>query len=128
MKKLVAAGALALALAGGLAACTGTTGTPAPIGAEASIDATTTIVDVRTPAEFATGHLAGAVNIDVQSDGFDAAIGELDPAGNYFVYCRSGNRSAQAIERMTDAGFSQLVNGGSLTDAAGSSGLAIVTE
>src|SRR3569623_1844240 len=54
----------------------------------------TTLLDVRTPAEYAAGHLAGAVNLDVQGAGFADAVGRLDPSARYAVYCHSGNRSA----------------------------------
>jgi phage shock protein E len=65
----------------------------------------TTILDVRTPQEFAQGHLPGAVNIDVSSPDFRERIGQLDPTAPYAVYCRSGNRSAAAVAQMTEAGF-----------------------
>lgn len=68
-----------------------------------------TIVDVRTPEEFAGGHLPGAVNINLQDAGFAEAIGALDPEQDYAVYCRSGNRSRGAIEVMTDAGIESTV-------------------
>jgi rhodanese-related sulfurtransferase len=85
------------------------------------------VVDVRTPAEFAAGHLDGAVNIDVQdAPGFAAAVGGLDPAATYVVYCRTGNRSAQAVARMTDLGFT-VVDAGGLTAAAEATGLPVVT-
>jgi rhodanese-related sulfurtransferase len=71
-----------------------------------------TIVDVRTPAEFDDGHLEGAVNIDVQDASFDQRIAELPTDGTYFVYCRSGNRSAAAVERMRELGFTDVVDGG----------------
>lgn len=64
-----------------------------------------TVVDVRTPAEFAAGHLDGAVNIDVESADFATAIADLDPEGTYAVYCRSGNRSAVAVGQMAQAGI-----------------------
>ena len=67
----------------------------------------TTLLDVRTPAEFAEGHLPGAVNIDVQSPDFDARLAALPADATYAVYCRSGNRSAAAVERMTAAGFTR---------------------
>jgi len=88
----------------------------------------TVIIDVRTPAEFATGHLDGAVNIDVQSPDFAAQIMELDPNGDYFVYCRSGNRSGQAIAQMSQMGFDgeNLTNGGSVQNASDLSGIDIV--
>ena len=66
------------------------------------------VVDVRTPEEFAEGHLDGAVNIDVNSPTFASEVSELDPSGTYAVYCRSGNRSATAVAAMADAGFVSL--------------------
>lgn len=89
------------------------------------IDADTVIVDVRTPAEYADGHLEGAVNIDVQSPEFDAEIAELDTEGDYVVYCRSGNRSAQAASRMESAGLT-VRDAGGLSDAESATGLPIV--
>ncbi len=65
----------------------------------------TTVVDVRTPAEFAEGHLPGAVNVDVSSPSFATTIAALDPAAPYAVYCKSGNRSAVALQAMQGAGF-----------------------
>lgn len=66
------------------------------------------LVDVRTPAEFAAGHLSGAQNIDVESPDFSTQIGTLDKSATYAVYCRSGNRSATARKAMTDAGFTHV--------------------
>ena len=65
----------------------------------------TTIIDVRTPQEFAEGHLPGAVNIDVSSPDFTAQVSGLDPSAPYAVYCRSGNRSAAALAEMGSLGF-----------------------
>jgi rhodanese-related sulfurtransferase len=64
-----------------------------------------TIVDVRTPEEFAAGHIDGAVNYNVEGPDFAAQIGALDPAGTYAVYCRSGNRSQAAVAAMSQAGI-----------------------
>jgi len=69
----------------------------------------TTVVDVRTPAEFAAGHLAGAVSIDVQGAGFASAVDGLDPSAAYAVYCHSGNRSAMAVAYLVDHGFAHVV-------------------
>lgn len=66
------------------------------------------IIDVRTPEEFSAGHIAGAVNIPVQDPAFSERIGELDPAGTYAVYCRSGNRSKPAVSAMKDAGLTDI--------------------
>ena len=68
-----------------------------------------TVVDVRTPAEFADGHIPGAVNIDVEDPSFTAKLEQLDPAGDYAVYCRSGNRSRVAIDYMTQARVTHTV-------------------
>ncbi len=67
-------------------------------------------LDVRTPGEFAEGHLEGARLIDFQSDNFENEIATLDKNATYAVYCRSGNRSGQAIKVMQDAGFMNVFN------------------
>jgi phage shock protein E len=85
-------------------------------GAEVSVedfqahmnDDGTTILDVRTPEEFAEGHIEGAVNIDHGSPGFGDIVGELDKDATYAVYCRSDNRSGQAVQRMLSEGFTDL--------------------
>lgn len=64
------------------------------------------ILDVRTPAEFAEGHIAGAVNIDIYDDNFMAdALKTLDPSRPVAVYCRSGKRSADAASRLAAKGY-----------------------
>ena len=62
-------------------------------------------MDVRTPQEYAQGHLPGAVNVDVSSPDFAAQIATLDPNAPYAVYCRSGNRSGVAVATMAEQGF-----------------------
>lgn len=84
------------------------------------------ILDVRTPEEFAAGHLDGAVLVDIKDPSFDTKLAALDPSVSYVVYCRSGNRSAQAVERMKAAGFSDLTDLGSLENASSETGIAIV--
>lgn len=78
--------------------------------AEAVKQPGTVLIDVRTPAEFAAGHLAGARNIDVEADTFTATIAELDKQESYAVYCRSGRRSADAAKIMSSAGFTTVVD------------------
>lgn len=63
------------------------------------------IIDVRTPAEYQSGHMKDARNIDLQSASFITDITALDPARTYFVYCRSGRRSAAAIRTMQEKGI-----------------------
>lgn len=72
------------------------------------------ILDVRTPEEFAEGHLEGAVMIDFYNDNFADQLAELDPDVPYLLYCRSGNRSGQTAALMTTLGFSDVadINGG----------------
>src|SRR5690348_5207303 len=65
------------------------------------------LVDVRTPGEFAAGHIAGAVNIPVQQ--LDARMHELEPKDRAVVlYCRSGQRSGNAARLLKGAGFSAV--------------------
>jgi rhodanese-related sulfurtransferase len=78
----------------------------------ADSSAYTAIIDVRTPAEFSSGHVEGAVNYDVQSPQFAAQIATLDADGEYLVYCRSGNRSQAAAAQMEAAGLTVTDGGG----------------
>jgi phage shock protein E len=86
----------------------------------------TAVIDVRTPEEFATGHLDGAVNINWEDPTFTDQVATLDKDGVYVLYCRSGNRAGQALDAMTSMGFTNLTNAGSVNDAASFTGLAIV--
>lgn len=63
------------------------------------------ILDVRTPEEFAAGHIDGAVNLDVQSRDFEKGLRALDRNKTYLVYCRTGNRSRRAVIAMEALGF-----------------------
>jgi phage shock protein E len=74
----------------------------------------TVIVDVRTPAEYAAGHIEGAINIDVEGADFNSQIASLDPSKTYALYCHSGRRSGIAMTTMQQAGFKSVydLNGG----------------
>ena len=79
-------------------------------------------LDVRTPEEFAAGHIAGAVDLDLNGTTFAAGVAALDPNAAYFVYCHSGHRSAQAVAFMQQQGFTsiyELQGGISAWQAAG---------
>jgi phage shock protein E len=78
--------------------------------------ASRTVIDVRTPEEYAAGHIAGAQNVDVEAADFAANIATLDKHGSYLVYCSSGRRSAIAAEQMAKAGFTDIVDGGGQAD------------
>jgi rhodanese-related sulfurtransferase len=67
-------------------------------------------LDVRTPGEFAEGYIEGARLIDFQSGNFENEIAALDKNATYAVYCRSGNRSGQAVKVMHNAGFHNVYN------------------
>jgi rhodanese-related sulfurtransferase len=86
------------------------------------------VIDVRTAAEFSEGHVQGARNLDVQNGDFAAALETLDKSASYNVYCRSGNRSATAVEMMRNAGFTNVVDLGAVEDAAKTLALPIVTD
>lgn len=73
-------------------------------------DANIAILDVRTAKEFADGHVAGAVNIDVNQTDFAQKIDELDRSKTYIVYCRLGRRSRKAVGIMAAKGFKNLYN------------------
>ncbi|MCB0376106.1 MAG: rhodanese-like domain-containing protein [Sinomicrobium sp.] len=69
------------------------------------------IIDVRTLREFEEGHIPGALNIDIyMGQGFLDAIRRLEPSKRYYVYCRSGARSAQACLLMKQLGFNSAYN------------------
>lgn len=116
---LLAAPVLLLALA----SCTD--GADAP-GTDVPVTEEVVILDVRTPGEYAAGHLEGARLLDFNSGEFAAALPELAPDVEYLLYCRSGNRSGQAMQQMKDAGIAQVTNLGSLEQAAEATSVAIV--
>lgn len=78
------------------------------------------VLDVRTPREYATGHLEGALHVDVNRPDFDAAIqelaetGRLDRSAPVYLYCRTGNRSGVAAQRLRALGFVKAYNVGGL--------------
>lgn len=69
-----------------------------------------TILDVRTQEEFREGHIEGALNLDFYSASFKDDLDKLDKENTYFVYCRSGNRSGQAMKIMESLGFRKVYN------------------
>lgn len=118
--KFLAAALIAMFAIGSLSACATQTEDPTAYAA---------IIDVRTPEEWATGHLEGAVRIGIADADFTQQLEALDKGADYYIYCRSGNRAGQAIDYMKSAGFTgKLVNGGSVANAAGQTGLAVVTD
>lgn len=70
------------------------------------------LIDVRTPEEFASGHIPGSVNIPVDSLG--QRLSEVPQDKPVVLYCRSGNRSGQAAQILDQAGYSQIYDLGGI--------------
>lgn len=69
-----------------------------------------TIIDIRTPQEYTSGHIDGAINIDFYASDFTQQLEKLDKATAYSIYCRSGSRSGRALEIMKDIGFTDVAD------------------
>lgn len=75
------------------------------------------VIDVRTMEEYEEGHLAIAdLQYDFRSGEFENKMSELDRNDTYYLYCRTGNRSGQALEKMKGAGFTNVYNIGGYED------------
>ena len=111
MKKLIASFAALILLAG----CS-STGSATTVNLNVSefsqkiTEPDVIILDVRTPEEFASGHIEGALNIDFNGGDFANEITRLNPSENYAIYCRSGSRSGQAASIMHKAGVHEVSN------------------
>lgn len=90
--------------------------------------ATSILIDVRSPEEFAAGHIEGAINLDYESGTLEAELSTLDKNAVYMVYCHSGRRSALATTLMTEAGFTDVIDLGGIDAAAISTDLPIITD
>lgn len=133
VRRRLAGGVLALLVgAGALAGCSADSGATTTVSTQQWLDTAeapgVVVIDVRTPAEYAAGHVDGAVNIDVESADFATRVQQLDPEGAYALYCRSGNRSGAAADQMADLGFTDVTNlDGGVADLQ-AAGASIVTE
>ncbi|HJR99879.1 MAG TPA: rhodanese-like domain-containing protein [Flavobacterium sp.] len=75
------------------------------------------LIDVRTPSEYAEGHLANAVNININDSDFKAKIEVLDKTKPILVYCKSGGRSGRACSQLKEMGFTTITDlDGGITD------------
>jgi rhodanese-related sulfurtransferase len=97
----------------------------AGLSAIEALPANTMLIDVRTPAEFAEGHLDGAVNIPVELPTFAEQVALLDPDMDFLVYCRSGRRADVAIAYMDTLGMTST-NLGSVEAASSATGIRVV--
>jgi len=68
------------------------------------------LIDVRTPGEYNSGHIANSTLIDFLSPSFEDNINKLEKNKTYLIYCRSGNRSASALKTMKELGFDNVYN------------------
>ena len=66
------------------------------------------IVDVRTPDEFAQGHIEGAININVFDKNFTEQFAEFDKSEPIFLYCKSGARTSKASKKLAEFGFQNI--------------------
>lgn len=119
--------ALAASAVVGLAAC-GSGSPQAAVGTDIRVvapatavellaaDDAPTLIDVRTPGEFAEGHLEGAELVDFNAADFRDQIAEYPREASYVIYCRSGNRSEGARRVMDELGFTDVadIDGGIL--------------
>ncbi len=77
------------------------------------------ILDVRRADEFAAGHIPGAINVANESIGADDIPELPDKDQRILVYCRSGNRSKQASQKLADLGYTNIVEFGGINDWPG---------
>jgi len=77
------------------------------------------VIDVRTKGEYDSGHLKLTdYNYDVTNGEFQSKVDSLDKDKTYYLYCRSGNRSGNAVNIMKDKGFENVYNIGGLSSLA----------
>ncbi len=91
-----------------------------PAAARALIETGATVLDVRSPDEFAAGHVPNAVNVPVETvpsrlAEIEALVGS-DRSKPIVVYCAAGGRAAKAKTALDEAGFTKVVNGGGFRD------------
>ena len=75
-----------------------------------------TVIDVRTEAEWNTGHLEGALHIEWQE--ILKISSDIKKDEEIFLYCRSGNRSGKATKTLLEAGYVNAKNAGSILNAS----------
>lgn len=84
------------------------------------------MVDVRTPEEYASGHLEGAISMDWNSGQFEREMAALDKERPVLLYCGSGRRSEMAMSAMQQAGFKDVRHMAGGIQAWGRAGKAVV--
>ena len=70
-----------------------------------------TIIDVRTPQEYSEGYISNAVNLNIyDANAFMSKVQSFNKENNYYIYCKSGGRSSQACQIMSQLGFNNVFN------------------
>jgi rhodanese-related sulfurtransferase len=87
---------------------TGTKLDPQAFKSQLSATPDAILIDVRKPEELAEGFIDGAINIDYTDSSFSNKIRDLDKSKTYFVYCKSGKRTAGAVDQMERSGFENI--------------------
>ena len=77
------------------------------------------LLDVRRDDEFEEGHIPGAINIPNESIGKEEIAELPDKDQTIYVYCRSGNRSKQASQKLVDLGYTDVIEFGGIIDYSG---------
>lgn len=95
------------------------------MGSETGTDAAPILVDVRSPGEFASGHVEGALNLPLDRLQVDAPKALPDPSAEVLLYCLSGARSQMAMVWLQQMGYTGARNGGSVAMVAMQMGRAI---
>ncbi|MBS1207607.1 MAG: rhodanese-like protein [Proteobacteria bacterium] len=83
----------------------------------AGASARTLLIDVRTPEEYAAGHLEGALNIDHQLIAQRIGMTGASKDDELILYCRSGHRAGIALETLNGMGYRKVRNYGGMEDA-----------
>lgn len=68
------------------------------------------ILDIRTPDEYASGYIEGSTNLDYYAQSFSDDLADLEKENTYLIYCRTGRRTAEALEMMKELGFMEVYN------------------
>jgi rhodanese-related sulfurtransferase len=79
-------------------------------------DSCVIVLDVRTPSEFAEGHIPGAINVANEDIGAEQPIELPDLDQVIFVYCRSGRRSKEASAKLAALGYTNIYEFGGILD------------
>ncbi len=84
------------------------------------------ILDVRTPGEYNSGHLNNAQLFNISDSSFKEKIAGLDKNKKYYVYCKAGIRSSNAVKYMTSSGFTNVCNIDGGISALSSAGVTLI--